>query len=168
MDAIPKVQNIMSKKLITLSPDDSIETAVEKFGRYKISGAPVMLGKVLAGIITERDCLKVVISMRYEKMPIRYTVDQFMSKDVLSISPSVDIFTAAQIFLDHNYRRLPVIDPKNRLVGIISRKDVLLAAQKAWDHTLEEDRMQLMDYHKSGVYRIHNRREIPEPYKYGE
>ena len=56
-----------------------------------------------------------------------------MSKIITTVNPDTDVFTAADIFLKHTFRRLPVLDDEN-LIGIISRRDILKAVQDAFEN----------------------------------
>ncbi|WP_086477516.1 MULTISPECIES: CBS domain-containing protein [Arenibacter] len=123
------VADYMSKKLVTFSPDQSILEVMEDFAKHHISGGPVIdKDGCLVGIISEADCMKEISESRYFNQPIMdKRVERFMSKNVETIAHDTTIFDAAGIFVAHNRRRLPVME-NNRLVGQISRKDIVIAA----------------------------------------
>ncbi|MGB5818471.1 MAG: CBS domain-containing protein [Saonia sp.] len=130
-DAPILVEDYMTKKLVTFSPEQSILEVMESFAKNHISGGPVMDDNgFLVGIISEADCMKQISESRYFNMPILdKSVERFMSKSVETIPHDISIFDAAGIFDKHNRRRLPVM--KNGiLVGQISRKDIVVAALK--------------------------------------
>ena len=78
--------------------------------------------------------MKQISESRYFNQPILdKSVEKYMTKDVESISPDMSIFDAANIFVKHNRRRLPVLK-NDILVGQISRKDVVIAALKLSGH----------------------------------
>lgn len=122
------VSDHMSTKLVTFSPDDTIDQVMEKLTVCKISGAPVLdASGALVGIISEVDCLKEIIKGKYTNTPtFPGKVSEHMSTDVLSISPDLSIFDAASKFLEHKIRRFPVVKD-GRLVGQISLSDVVHA-----------------------------------------
>jgi len=125
------VSDYMTKNLITFSPDQSILQIMEQFIQYGISGGPVIdaTGK-LVGIISEADCMKQISDSRYFNMPIlNKQVSHFMTSKVQTISHNASIFEAASIFHSNSRRRLPVLN-NDKLVGQISRKDVVVAALK--------------------------------------
>ncbi|MGC1516087.1 MAG: CBS domain-containing protein [Maribacter sp.] len=129
------VADYMTTKLITFSPDDSILAVMEKFAKHHISGGPVLdTNGFLVGIISEADCMKQISESRYFNQPILdKSVEKFMTKTVETIPHDISIFDAANIFAQHNRRRLPVM--KNGiLVGQISRKDIVIAALKLSGH----------------------------------
>jgi predicted transcriptional regulator len=97
----------------------------------KISGAPVVnkYGK-LVGIISESDLMKNIIDSQYYNMPTSKTkVSNYMKKSVDSIPPDITIFETASRFLKLKRKRFPVIK-SNKIVGIISRIDIISAALK--------------------------------------
>lgn len=125
------VEDYMTKKLITFTPDQSILEVMELFTKHNISGGPVLDNNgFLVGIISEADCMKQISESRYFNQPIlNKSVENFMTRDVEFISPDISIFDAAGIFVRHNRRRLPVLK-NDILVGQLSRKDVVIAALK--------------------------------------
>lgn len=125
------VSDYMTKKLITFRPEQSIYEIMEVFAKYRISGGPVVNEKnELVGIISEADCMKSISDSRYFNMPIlEKRVEKYMSGSINTIEHDVNIFDAASYFYRANRRRLPVLK-NGKLVGQISRKDVVVAALK--------------------------------------
>lgn len=134
-DAPILVEDYMSRKLVTFSPEQSILEVMELFAKHKISGGPVMDDNgFLVGIISEADCMKQISESRYFNQPILdKSVERFMTKNVETIPNDMSIFDAAGIFDKHNRRRLPVMKD-GLLVGQISRKDIVIAALKLSGH----------------------------------
>ncbi|WP_422349877.1 CBS domain-containing protein [Flagellimonas sp.] len=130
-DAPILVEDYMTKKLVTFSPEQSILEVMEAFAKYHISGGPVMdKNGFLVGIISEADCMKQISESRYFNQPILdKSVERFMTKTVQTIPHDMSIFDAAGVFDKHNRRRLPVMK-NDILVGQISRKDIVIAALK--------------------------------------
>ncbi|NVJ63377.1 MAG: CBS domain-containing protein [Flavobacteriaceae bacterium] len=131
-DAPILVSDYMTKKLITFTADQSILEVMEVFAKNHISGGPVLDSRgAIVGIISEADCMKQISESRYFNMPIlEKSVEIYMTKDVETIDSDKSIFDAAAIFASNGRRRLPVIDIKGKLVGQISRKDIVVAALK--------------------------------------
>ena len=126
-----RVKDYMARRLTTLEPDTEILRAVRTLIKDNISGAPVVdKDGVLVGILTEKDCMRVVLNACYHS-EYGGTVTDFMSTEVETLSPQDSITDAARRFLDKRYHRYPVLD-NNRLVGQISRRDVLRALGDAW------------------------------------
>ncbi|WP_299363554.1 CBS domain-containing protein [Winogradskyella sp.] len=124
-----KVKDYMTTNLITFRPDQSVQEVVESLIKYKISGGPVVNEKQeLVGIISEGDCLKQLSESRYYNMPLEHdNVEKRMARNVETIDGNMDVFDAANKFLNSKRRRFPIVE-KGKLVGQISQKDILKAA----------------------------------------
>ncbi len=123
-----KVEDYMARKLITFKPEQAMHEVVDELMRYKISGGPVVNSNgELVGVISEGDCLKEVVKGKYDNMPI-FTglVAEHMAEDVVTVSPDLNIFEAAKMFLEKRLRRFPVVY-EGKLIGQISQKDVMKA-----------------------------------------
>jgi CBS domain-containing protein len=119
----------MSTDLITLDQNMDILRAAHKLIRNGISGAPVVdANGELVGILTERDCMRVALQAEYHAMP-GGPVKKFMSGDPKWVTPEDSILDVAQAFIDGRFHRYPVVE-NGRLVGIISRRDVMRAMGK--------------------------------------
>ncbi|WP_299124432.1 CBS domain-containing protein [uncultured Tenacibaculum sp.] len=131
------VSDYMSKNLITFKEDQSIEDVIDSLIKNKISGGPVVNDKnELVGIISEGDCIKQISESRYHNLPIdkNNTVSKAMITQVETIDGDMNIFDAANKFLESKRRRFPITE-NGRLVGLISQKDVLKAAMKLRGNT---------------------------------
>ncbi|RZS99071.1 CBS domain-containing protein [Aquimarina brevivitae] len=126
-----KVSDYMSRKLITFKPHQSVMEVIESLVKHKISGGPVVgENQELLGIISEGDCIKQLNESRYYNMPIQdATVEKFMVRNVETIDGNLNIFDAANKFLETKRRRFPILED-GKLVGQISQKDVMKAALK--------------------------------------
>jgi CBS domain-containing protein len=130
------VKDHMSTNLVTFYPEDSIDHVLEMLTKRKISGAPVVNhdGK-LVGIISEVDCLKEIIKGKYSNTPsFPGKVEEHMTKDVITLSPEMSLFDAAQKFLELKIRRFPVLK-NDQLVGQISLSDIIRAFPKLKETT---------------------------------
>ena len=124
-----KVSDFMTKKLVTFKPEQKIEEVIQILIKFKISGGPVINEKhELIGIISEGDCLKQISESRYYNMPMeQHIVESRMAKDVETIDGNMNVFDAANKFLESKIRRFPIVE-NGKLVGQISQKDILKAA----------------------------------------
>ncbi|MGC6479967.1 MAG: CBS domain-containing protein [Flavobacteriaceae bacterium] len=123
------VADIMTQNLVLFQPGQTIHEVMRAFVKHRISGGPVVdpSGKLI-GIISEADCMKQISESRYFNMPILdKSVANFMSTNVDTIDAGLSIFEAADRFSQSSRRRFPVLKD-NKLVGQVSRKDIVIAA----------------------------------------
>ena len=128
----------MTSKVITFKADQWIIEVIETITKRKISGAPVINdnGEII-GIITEKDCLRLIYDEKYHNLPPnKGNVINYMSKKVVTVDYKTRIDELANMFMNSNFRRYPVLKD-GKMVGIISRRDVLKACRKikktTWD-----------------------------------
>lgn len=123
------IGDFMSSELITFTKETPIEAAIETFLTKKISGAPVVDSDGnIVGILSEKDCLKRFFESSYYNNPGGY-VKEYMSTEVTSISLHDPLSNVAEKFIQTRFKRFPVLDG-NKLVGQISRRDILKAIDK--------------------------------------
>ncbi len=123
-----RVRDYMSGNVITFTPDMEILEAVHILVTNRISGAPVLdLRGNLIGMLSEQDCIKVALNAAYHN-EWGGRVEEFMSREVKTVDADASIVDIAEIFVEMSYRRLPVLE-RNRLVGQISRHDILRAME---------------------------------------
>jgi len=120
------VKDHMATELVTLHPDMEILRAAQLLISCDISGAPVLdqHGRLI-GVLTERDCMKVALHAGYHGEPGGLVRD-YMTASPVAVSPDDTILELAERFITEKYRRYPVLDG-GRLVGVISRRDVMRA-----------------------------------------
>jgi CBS domain-containing protein len=116
-------REIMTDNLITVRPDDSIESAIQTLLDEQISGLPVINEQGhLVGVITEFALLGVV----YDQNIKNQTVEQHMTRELITVNIDDPVSRVADLCIVHRVRRLPVMQ-NGRMVGIIARRDVLKA-----------------------------------------
>ena len=120
------VKDHMTKNPVTLAPEMTIREAVHLLIKKDISGAPVLdhHGR-LVGMLTERDCMRVAMQADYYGEP-GGLIKEFMSGNPQWVGPEQSVLTLADLFISGRFHRYPVVD-NGRLVGIISRRDVMRA-----------------------------------------
>lgn len=122
------VRDYMNANLVTFTPDLDVMKAIKKLVEYRISGAPVIdKHGNLIGLLSEKDCLKVCLQATYYN-EAGGSVGEYMTRDVTYIDADMTIPELAERFMSDPFRRYPVMD-ENRLVGQISRRDVLRALE---------------------------------------
>ena len=122
-----KVKDYMATKLATFAPDLNVVEAMNQILNGGITAAPVVdeSGSLL-GILSEVDLMPVVIQDSYYDEPLGIVSD-YMKTPVDTVDPNLDIYTLAERFIHEHRRRYPVVDA-GKLVGQVSRRDVLRAA----------------------------------------
>ena len=129
MDRLPKVRDHMDLHVPTLRMETDILDAISFLLKHKVTGAPVVdESGQLVGIVTEKDCLKLVAVGVEANLP-RGPVATFMTPNPMTITPDMDVYYVAGLFLKGHFRRFPVVE-NGRLVGAITRYDILRVIQK--------------------------------------
>lgn len=141
------VSDLMTQAAVTDAPDDTLAEAAAKMRQQQTGSLLVMEGENLAGIVTERDVLKVVGE---GQDPKSVSLRDVMTTDVVTVDPGKSVQEAARIMFDKWFRHLPVTTTDGKVVGIISLRDLLSLVAEGMDdpehlrsltgHTLVRDR----------------------------
>lgn len=130
-NAYESVASYMAKDFITFQPEQSIYDAIDIMLEKRISGGPVLNESGdLIGILSEKDCLKVMVDAAYHnQLNNDGLVKNYMSTQVTTVDIGSDVVDVANMFLSSNFRRYPVVE-NGKLKGQVSRRDVMKAAAK--------------------------------------
>lgn len=126
-----KVSDIMSKNVIRVSPEETVEVAARQLAHYNIGALPVCSdsGK-LCGMVTDRD---LVVRCMAANMPAASTtVRQVMTGGVMSVGPDMDAGVVAHLMGSKQIRRLPVVE-NGRLCGMVSLGDIACREEGVMD-----------------------------------
>lgn len=116
-----KVKNAMTKAVVSVSEDATIDEVFELLLRHHVSGLPVVDSEErLVGIVSELDLLMLLSKPESNVSH----VSDYLSGDVLTVEEDDPLAEVTELFLTHRFRRLPVVCD-GRLVGVISRRDVV-------------------------------------------
>ena len=128
-----KVSDIMTKDVVKISAEESVEVAARTLTHYNIGMLPVCGsdGK-LRGVITDRDI--VTRCLAAGRSPEETTVGQIMTAQVHSVEPTADASLAAAMMGKRQIRRLPVVEA-GRLCGMLSLGDLAGNPDSAYDAT---------------------------------
>ncbi len=121
----------MSRGLVTLKPEMDVLEALRILVEQRLSGAPVVdqIGNLI-GMLTERDCMQIALGAGYHSED-GGRVENFMTESVVTVDADTPVTEIAERFASSHFRRLPVME-QGRLIGIISRRDVLKQLEAAW------------------------------------
>lgn len=126
-----RVRDCMTRRVVTLTPQTEVLQALHTLVAKDIAGAPVVdESGALVGMFTEKDCMQVALNATYHS-EYGGVVADFMAAPAISINPDEGIVDVAKRFLKKRYHRYPVVE-NGRLIGVISRRDVMRALGKAW------------------------------------
>ncbi|MCW8346683.1 MULTISPECIES: CBS domain-containing protein [Vibrio] len=124
-----KVRDYMTQRAITFTVDMPLSAALDKVMESKHLGGPVIdENEKVIGFISEQDLLEKLVKVTYHCQDT-HTVGDCMYKEVLSVTPEMSIIELADMMKVGKPKVYPVID-QGRLVGMISRRDVLQAIGK--------------------------------------
>ncbi len=125
------VSEIMSKDLITLSPDQSLYEANKLFNRHNIRHIPVVENKKLVGMISHTDLLRISFSGLDESddsiVPViyeMYSLPEIMTRVPVFVEANTTIKEVAEILSRQSFHSLPVLN-KGKLVGIVTTTDLI-------------------------------------------
>lgn len=131
---VMKVTEIMSRPVITVTPDTGVKAAAQMLVEGDFSAMPVVDAKGrLVGIVSEADLLSIETrpDPRTRAMPLAptagsspKTVEEVMTRDVLVVAADGEVSQAARIMLEAGVKRLPVMRGR-QVVGILSRSDLV-------------------------------------------
>lgn len=126
-----KVGELMTRDIITCSPNETLAQAAQKMASGDIGSCPVVeSNNQLVGIITDRDITVRAVAKGLD--PNSKHVSELMSTDVVTASPDASIDDVCQLMSDHQIRRIPIVQ-SNQLVGIVAQADLAV--------DLDEDEM---------------------------
>jgi len=159
---IPRVRDVMTRKVVTVDRLTPFSDIVRLLSDRRISGVPVlMMGRRVVGVVSEADLVALedeeVRRARMDanatgrwRRPLRrvhwgLTAGALMSAPAVTIYPDATIPHAAQVMTSRHIRRLPVVDGDGRLIGIVTRRDLLSVFLRPDDEIAERVRELLDD-----------------------
>lgn len=135
-----KVVDLMTTDLITVSPSTPLREAARLMFRNRVSGLPVVSDDgTVAGIITEADFLELEVRREESDLPVEVErVGEIMRTEVVTIDPEATLYEAAKTMCDRDIKRLPVVDASGRLLGVLSRADIVAVFTRP-DEIIEDE-----------------------------
>ncbi len=117
VDKVKKSESGMIVDPVTINPDQQVHEVLKLMEKYRISGVPVTRGEHLAGIVTNRD-------LRFET-DLEKNVSEVMTKDnLVTVSEGITLEDSKKLLHKHRIEKLLVVDKNDRLLGMITIKDI--------------------------------------------
>jgi CBS domain-containing protein len=145
------VKDFMIKEAITVLPEASIKEVMKTFVEKKIGGVPIVdSGGKLLGIVTDGDILRAIkpvdhhiqnyftysilieeinLESRMSEMKNLSIIKIAKTRNIVTIHPEDELKKVVQLLSKHHFKKLPVVDDENRVVGVLSRGDVIRKIQ---------------------------------------
>jgi CBS domain-containing protein len=120
---MPSVQEFMTKEVVSVKKDAPVYDALVLLRKHNVTGLPVVDDDMnLIGVITEKDVLRLLDrnSADHNK-----TVEFFMTQPAVSFGNDETLESVCEVMMVKTFRRVPVVSRKGKLVGIISRPDII-------------------------------------------
>ncbi len=131
------VEEIMTRNVVKVRPDDNLSYVVQLLSEKNFSGLPVVEGNKFVGVISESDIIKIIGSKSILELDtlglkkLKYIkVSEAMSKSPIAIYEKAKVSKAADLMNKYNISRLPVINERGELVGIVTKKDIIKGLSK--------------------------------------
>jgi len=119
-----KIEDLMIRSVITMSPDASAYEAVKISNKNKIGCLVVVDNSQIVGILTERDLLERVLEKCRNLKETK--ISEIMTRHVVMGKPDMELSEATRLMFEKRVKKLPIIDG-NRLVGIVTLTDIARA-----------------------------------------
>ncbi len=135
--SVKRAENGMIYDPITITPDKKVSDALDFMANYKIGGIPVVnKAGILVGIVTNRD-------LRFEKNMNRPISEVMTKENLISTTESTNLEKAADILQKYKIEKLPVVDKNNKLIGLVTYKDITKAKDKPFACKDEKGRLRV-------------------------
>lgn len=126
------LSEIMSNQLLTCSPEDEVDNVWRLMQERSFAGLPVVKKGKLIGMVTQKDLLDTgAVFPAFEAKKGRFRapskISVVMKTSVVSLKPTATVKEAAELMLQKNIGRMPIVDEKGTLVGIVDREDITRA-----------------------------------------
>ena len=134
---VKRAENGMIYDPITIAKEKNVQDALTIMANFKIGGIPVVTeDNYLVGIVTNRD-------LRFERNMKRPISEVMTSSNLVTTTESTDLERAAQILQKHKIEKLPVVNKDNKLIGLVTYKDITKAKDKPFACKDEKGRLRV-------------------------
>jgi acetoin utilization protein AcuB len=124
------VVDVMTREPLTVTATETIGEADDLMSQNKILQLPVVKGKELVGIITDRDIRSflsgsLLASPDQREMALKTRIREIMTSEPITVSPDDDLEEAVELLIEEKVGGIPVVDEAEGMVGIVTYVDVL-------------------------------------------
>ncbi|NLM09396.1 MAG: CBS domain-containing protein [Clostridiaceae bacterium] len=130
-----KVREVMTKSIVTVSPDATIKEVAELMQQHNVGAIPVVDNNGLTGIVTDRDL--VVRNIASGKDPYSTPVRDVMTSQVTTVTPDEDVQSITKVMASRQIRRVPVVE-NQQLIGMVSLGDIATTGRSELDMEASE------------------------------
>jgi len=143
-----KVETVMATNVVVLTPTMSMAEAKEVMELKRISGAPVVEGDKITGIVTMSDVIRVM-----EQGNLHTPLTDNMTTQVKTVLRDASVMEAVQNLGRQGYARLPVVDHDGRLVGIVTTSTIMIALLREMEVSFQKKEAErLQTYRASHIF----------------
>ncbi len=121
-----RVSDVMTREVVTVSPRDTIVEAARRMAENRVGSVVVVEDERVVGILTEGDIVVRVVARGLD--PYKTLVRDAMTPNPVTVSENTPLHLAADLMRRRGIGHLPVVDSRGRLVGIVTRSDIIRIA----------------------------------------
>ncbi|VVB59557.1 Inosine-5'-monophosphate dehydrogenase [uncultured archaeon] len=116
------VSTVMTEDVTVANASDSVQKVAMLMRRHNIRGLPIVQDRTVVGMLTDRDIVTKVVAEN--KSPRDVTAGDVMSPKIITADPGDSITDVARVMYANNVGRIPVVDKKGNLLGIVTETDI--------------------------------------------
>jgi CBS domain-containing protein/anti-sigma regulatory factor (Ser/Thr protein kinase) len=131
-----KINEVMTRNVKVLTLDMPMSEVVDQFRQARISGAPVLDGQMLVGIISMEDLIRCLCASDLDSPASKY-----MTTHPFTVSSSDPVIEALKVFVNSNVGRLPVVNADGELTGILTKGDITRGLLRALQRNYQVEEM---------------------------
>lgn len=131
-----KVKELMNEEVVAVEPETTLKDVASLLVEHRISGVPVVdAERTVLGVVSEAD----IVAKEQAAKPGSRILDWLLGDSpAITIGADKEVFQAARLMTEHGVKRLPVVDDKGALIGIVTRSDLVKAFARSDDELAHE------------------------------
>jgi CBS domain-containing protein len=149
VDSGLRVLDAMTIKPVVAHPEMTIRDVAALMDKHQIGSVLIKEGSELLGIVTEADYVRRAVLEGHDT--VNTPVSKIMTRDLVTVSPGVDVLDALLLMKDADVKHLPVVDD-GRLVGFVTLKDILKIQPNLFENIV--DMLEIREEHRKPMGKI--------------